>query len=149
MVNNINQSICFPNEDTISKISDILKNNGIEETSIDAVFKEETSFISMLLNKAKNFASHQISDKVFILDLEKELKISIQVAEKIFNEVKEKIIPFAEIIDESPSTPINGSTQANKKRLAKAPIKNQKKINASTNISPQKNNKDLYREPIE
>jgi hypothetical protein len=91
------EEIYFSDENIFSKISEILEKNGIEENVVEAMFKEQ-SFISIVLHLVKDFAKEKISEKDFVLSLQKNLNISSQISENIIKEIKEKILPSAEKI---------------------------------------------------
>ena len=94
------EKIYFSNEDTFEIISEILGKNGIEETLDDASEKDdsENSFIITVLNLTEDFAKEKISEKDFVLSLEKQLKVSVQVAENIAKDIKGRILPGVEKI---------------------------------------------------
>ncbi len=94
------EKIYFSNEDTFEMISEILSKNGIEETLDDAADKDdsENSFIIIVLNLTEEFVKEKISEKDFILSLEKQLKVSAQVAENIAKDIKGRILPSVEKI---------------------------------------------------
>lgn len=94
------EKIYFSDENIFSKISEILENNGVQESPEEAAFKfkEEKSFIGVIFNLSKDIIKGKISEKDFCSFLQSQLKIPKKSAENILKEVKTKILPLAEKI---------------------------------------------------
>jgi hypothetical protein len=97
-MDNNQEEIYFAVEDIFDKISEILSRNGTEEDPIDAAFKKERSYISIILNLMKNFTKEKISEKDFCFSLQTQLKVSKETSENILKEIKTNILPHAEKI---------------------------------------------------
>lgn len=162
MPNSNQNKICFPNENTFSVISEILEQNGLQEDPIDAVFKESVSFIGVVYGGLNKFANQQMSEEDFSRELQAQLSISKDVSKKIIADLKEKIIPFAEKIEDTEGEwtkklPITSSPiQVDAKNYTTKiiPPKKQQRIGKSVSskeINPQLSKQkgiDNYREPI-
>lgn len=97
--NNSREKICFPDPQIFSKISKILEKIGIKEDIVCAVLKEdEPSSIGIVLDLAKSFVGGKISEKDSISSLQKQLNVPLHMAESLFRDVKEEILPLAEKI---------------------------------------------------
>ena len=123
-------------------IFQILKNNGLEE-SIQEAFNRGTngkdSRLIIVRDAAITIAEKKIPEKKLVELLEKHLETKKHTAEKIVSDIKEKIIPYAKIIDlsgekvkEAPKTQnqkenIEYDKEAFREELLK-------KINANRNI---------------
>lgn len=169
-----NEAIYFQDDDIFSKISDILRKNGIEENSVDALFKEK-SYTDVILGLTKDLIKGKISEKDFISELQKNLGATPQVAENVIREVKEKILPSVEkikiesqpieeklittkpvrLINESQKTAENPTlpteTILEEKSVEKKirAIKSIKKPIETKEIKNPYKKSDVYREPIE
>lgn len=158
------QKIYFADGDIFDKISEILLQNSINETPEDAADKENDSFISIILKLSKDFSAQKISEETFVLELQKKLNIKNQVAKNIIKDVKEKILPLAEKIEEEESSAkINQpdipssfvkekpkmTVEENKKVLEKTREKNTSEDIPVPTHKPKSTGPDSYREPIE
>lgn len=168
-----NEEIYFSDENTFNIISDILIKNGLYESPLEAVEKDNSLMLA-ILHSAKDFVKGVTSEKNFILSLQNQLKTTPQVAESLAKDIKEKIIPLAEKIEvraqpqeEKPiiaapprminenivTPPVSEELQTTrekiidrKARLPKNIIKPPEIVRKET-ASPKKS--DSYREPIE
>lgn len=157
MDNKNREEIYFTNENIFSEISKILGKNGIEESPIDAMFKDEQSFIGIVLGLIKDFATGNISEKELSLSLQKQLGVSIQTAESIVKDIKEKILPLVEKNTvqanqkkENPTTQIE--TEGKIINRIPAPVKpdaGMKTIQKIEEVKKISTGPDAYREPIE
>lgn len=165
------EKIYFSDEDIFAKISEILAKNGIQEDLIDAFLKKENeSFVSIIINLTKYLIKNEISEKDFLLSLQQQLGVSVQIAENISKDIKEKIVPLAEKItvgdqlsEEKPITAqptrlINENknsdenkksikTKKNSTKIIEPPVFEEPKETIPKII--QKRGPDSYREPIE
>lgn len=143
--------IYFPDENIFSKISEILSKNGIEEDVVEAALKTEPSFIGITFKMLKNLALQKITEETFVLNLQKEFKISDQTAKNILKEIKEKIIPYSEKIS-TKNESISQSFTNQKQDKMTAPLKKipkfEKSARAEKPVSAPKG-ADKYRESIE
>ncbi|MBU2539725.1 hypothetical protein KJ786_00980 [Patescibacteria group bacterium] len=92
----------FPEEiDSIDVFSNILKENGLQETIEEAyekLMQEKPSRITTINDATKSFVGGNISENDFILLLQNQLEISKEKAENLIKSTKEKIIPFTKKI---------------------------------------------------
>ncbi len=101
---NNNQKIVFslPEDITIiDVIFGILKNNALEETPAETCEKRTKANPSRLIiirDAAKSIAENKLSEKDLIFSLQRQLDIPKETAEKLINEIKEKIVSFAKKI---------------------------------------------------
>jgi len=102
-----NQTVVFILPDDISRIDivdEILKNNGLEE-SADEFFEKDIQGIEprsiIVRDAAITIAQKKISEEKVIELLAEHLEIKKHTAEKIVQDIKEKLIPFARVIEES------------------------------------------------
>jgi len=105
MENHNNKKIIFDvpgDADMVDIIDEILKNNGIEETLDEfegALENNEESKLIIVRDTAKVILQKKIPEKKLIELLAEHLEIPQETAEKIIQEIKEKLIPYAKIID--------------------------------------------------
>ncbi len=105
MTNNKNQRISFilPPETTLLEvINEILKKNGLEESSKDYFNKFVKGIESrtiIIRDATISLFQRKASEKTITELLGKHLKISKEKAEKIIQDVSQKLIPFAKIIN--------------------------------------------------
>jgi len=104
-INNQRKIIIFEtggDKDENKIIREILKNNGLEETSIDYFKKarsgEEPWFKSLYI-LSKDLAAGNITEKNFVSSLQSQIQISQQVAKNILKEIKEKLLPLVRTLD--------------------------------------------------
>ena len=96
---NPNEEIYFPNENIFDLFSEVLRKNGLYETAYEVADKKpEDSLIIITFKLTENFAKEKISDNDFVLSLQKQLKISSQVAENLAKDIEERILPQAQKI---------------------------------------------------
>lgn len=93
----MNEEIYFSDPDIFSKISKILEKNGVEETIVEAMFKEQ-SFISIIFHLIKEIAKQTISEKNFCLSLKNQVGVSEEISANILTDIKREILPTAEKI---------------------------------------------------
>ncbi|MFA6190462.1 MAG: hypothetical protein WC711_03110 [Candidatus Staskawiczbacteria bacterium] len=105
MVNNQQKIIIFENQGSKSIwaiISEVLKDNGMEETAIDffkKVDEKKIPFSSIIYKLSRKLAQEEITEENFVTSIKDQLKIEQQVAEKILKDVKEKILPLARTLE--------------------------------------------------
>ena len=156
----MNKKIYFSDNNIFSKLSEILEKNSLKESPEEAALKDEESFAHIILRLSKDYLMGAIIEKDLILSLQKQLKISEQVAKNLVEDIKEKIIPLAEkieikeqskkeqLITTAPTTLTNENQNIAKKPtieeidIASKPIEIKKTIDL-----PKKS--DTYRESIE
>lgn len=96
-----NKKIIFdlPGETVLVDVFDeILKNNGLEETTDDflkSIENNQEPRVLILIDSAKVIFQKKISEEKTVELLQKHLKTSKEVAEKIVTNIKQKIIPYA------------------------------------------------------
>jgi len=105
----INQKIVFnlPEEiTTIDVIDEILKSHGLEENSKDffnkIIAEEELgkeSKVSIIKDVAVLIVQKKIPENKIVELLGKHLEIPQETAEKIIQDIKEKLVPYAKVID--------------------------------------------------
>ncbi len=121
-----NQKITFtlPGDITVAEIiGEILKNNGLQESDeefLDKFINDLESRTFIIKDATLSIVEKKIPEKKLIELLQKHLETSQENAEKIISDIKQRLIPFAKIID-----------------LTKETIKEEllKKINANKSIS--------------
>lgn len=129
----INQKICFADEDIFDILSEILDKNGIKET-IDDIWEEDTkeSKIIITLDAIEDLISQRISEKDFNVLLQNKLAVSEKASENILKDAKKKIFPLAEKI----SNQTAGKRQMDIKPIN--PIKERQKTQQETFIPSKK-----------
>ncbi|MCX6719526.1 MAG: hypothetical protein NTV36_00205 [Candidatus Staskawiczbacteria bacterium] len=112
----------FSDDNIFKIISDILWKNGIDETpadSADKILQHKKSFIMTVYKLVKDLSSQKISDSQFSSELQNKTSIALPIAHNILNEIKEKILPYAEKIT------IGSEIQKEKPIVAVPPIESQ------------------------
>ncbi len=103
MENNNQKRIIFEGKkDPNDIIMEILESNDLKETLddyLDKIDKEKEPWLDILYKSAKNLASGNITDKDFILLIQKQMNISDKTAENILKEIKQKLLPMARTLD--------------------------------------------------
>jgi len=119
----------LPDEITIiDVISEILINNNLESSSSDILNKlrrEKISKFIIIRDAALSFAGKKITEKDLLLSLQKQLDISEDSAKKIVNDIKQKLMPFAKIInfdvEESPPPKVSSDEEDSFSPFVKKP----------------------------
>ena len=152
MDNDRKEEIYFLGDNFLEVIAEILDNNGITETLMDAAEKDDSAILAVF-DLIKELAKEKISEKDFIDSLQKKLRVSADSSKNILQGVKEKILPQTEKIliggstqSEKPTTIISTkiTSEDNKKEQTTA-VKEKPKIK---NITTPPRKSDTYREPI-
>ncbi len=105
MVNNNNKRIIFDlptDADTADVINEILKDNDLKETldeRFDKIINNEDSKLVIIRDAAIILVQKKISEEKLVEFLQKHLGISMEIARKVVTDIKEKLIPYAKIID--------------------------------------------------
>jgi len=155
-----NQKIYFPKSTEV--ISEILKKNGLGETleeAVEKIVQKKNCRLNIVYDASRDFIEKNISEKDFILSLQKQLETSDKTAENIAKDVKEKLFPLAEKVTIGEQLPENEDLDEDVP-VAEKPISEQKirekKIKTIEPIPKetvpkviQKMGPDSYREPIE
>lgn len=100
-----NKRIIFnlPEDITIvDAINDILKSNGLEESDEEYLKKSqknEDTHLTIIKNAAIAIYQKKISEKKLTELLEEHLETSKETAEKIVNNIKEKLIPYVKTLN--------------------------------------------------
>ena len=164
-------------QDPSDIIMEILEKNGINEDLEDWFNKtnqnEKTRF-DFLYKITKSLAGKEITEIIFLTNIQQELNISEQTAKDIVKDIKEKLLPLTRIINKNEieneaETPIKQPDQTMKpaefipeiktgdiplnikdsviEGLKKIPKKIETKNKITHTTQPNKTN-DTYREPI-
>jgi len=94
-----NIEIYFAVEYVFSLLSKILNKNGFKvslSNEVNKIENNESSFIDIIFKLSKNLAKEKISEKDFILSVQKQMGASEEKAKNVLRDIKEKILPFAE-----------------------------------------------------
>ena len=133
-------------EDTslVDVIYDILEKNNIKQSDeefIDKVIqRKEESRVVIIRDAAVTVFQKKISESKVVELLQKHLETSKEIAEKIVADIKEKLIPYAQIID------TNKKTDAIDIQETKEDLQKARTVIPQTQ---QTKGPDTYREPIE
>lgn len=173
------ERVYFTQDDIFEEISKVLLKNGLQETVDDFIIQdeEEKSLIVTTLDLTENLALKRISEKDFILELEKQLNTTPQVAAQLAKDIKEKILPGAEKItageqppEERPATtlpvrpiasrqspdgndafqpPVPPLAETKKPLPSRSPLPPVKPAGVTPPPPKQPRKADSYREPLE
>lgn len=107
--NNNNQRVVYlEKSDSLKIIFEILKNNGAEET-VEEIYKKfqekKEPKVTIVDRLMKDFVLEKNSFGQFILSLQKELGVTKETAEKISNDIKLKLVPLTQKIEEIEDKP--------------------------------------------
>lgn len=125
MVISLNQRVIFTDEADLS-LSNIIQKYGLEENDADIIkrLKEKRSSPKTIIVKSvKNFVQGVISKEDLIILFQKELNIAQQSAEKLFEEIKEKLIPLVKKVSEEELEKIRKAEKIREESLIATPIK--------------------------
>jgi len=133
-----NQQLIFP-EDSSEIIRRILEKHGLGETLDEILKKGGKSNAEKLAAIAAAAAKIKVSLDILSLVIERELKVSKEVAQEIAKELKEKLLSLVEEYEKE-----------------KIPSLSERTPTSKTEILPEKKEKfetsrqtDIYREPLE
>ena len=90
-------------------ISEILDKNGLKENlddAIDKIEKGETSMVEIVHKLSRELVEEKITEKDFILAVQKQLGTTIEVAQNISKDIKEKLLPLAQEINTEEKTKV-------------------------------------------
>ena len=133
MINN-NKKIIFdlPEDITIINVIDeILKNNGLAESAqefLDRDDNNEEPRLIIVRDAALTMAEKKVPENKITELLQEHLKTSKETAEKIVNDINQKLIPYAKIID----LEITKQATDQKENFQEELLNKIKSINAST-----------------
>lgn len=103
-MNNINQKIAFT-EEVDTTIAGILTKYGFNETPDEAFKKLVSGKLpqkTVIIELTRDFLSNKKTQENSISFLQTQFETTKETAEKIFLEIKEKIVPFGQKIETSP-----------------------------------------------
>lgn len=97
---NQNSKIYFSGEkNPFDIIIEILEKNGIKETlkeSMEKIRQGKISRTEALYKLADSLADQKITEKDFIAEIQKQLEITNEIAQNIYKDIKEKLLPLAQ-----------------------------------------------------
>ncbi len=132
MINNKKIIFDLPEDITIiSVIDEILKNNGLAESAqefLDRDDNNEEPRLIIVRDAALTMAEKKVPENKITELLQEHLKISKETAEKIVNDINQKLIPYAKIID----LEITKQATDQKENFQEELLNKIKSINAST-----------------
>ena len=136
MEKNNNQIIDFvlPGDITLAEvIDDILKKNGLKESLeeyYDESNKDKEPRVVIIRNAALVILQKKIPEEKLVELLQKHLETSQETAQKTVNDINQKLIPFAKIINLEKESKIEDQKEEFREKLIE-------KINANRNIATE------------
>jgi len=113
--------IIFEGEnDPIDIISEILKNNGLEETDdeyLEKIEQGKTAKTDILYETTKKLAKGDLSEKDLISFIKNQMGISEEIATNIMSEIQKKLLPIAKKTSFNSETPEEKPITAKPTRL--------------------------------